>query len=169
LSSIPTIWTGRMGSLSASHGNLSSAPWEIAWSLQHMTVDLGSLRGHTGCALPLSGQAQTMASGHSLASTLMSWLPSATSSPTACLKLTHLTSLPYMSVPCPTHPYTSLPHLFPRPEKLPPFRVSPNSCYCLLSVRSVVVWEPSSFILFRGCSNGNWGSLFHFPAASYII
>jgi hypothetical protein len=42
------------------------------------------------------------------ASTLMSPLPSATSAPSApiaCLRLTHLASTPYTSVPCPTHPY----------------------------------------------------------------
>jgi hypothetical protein len=59
----------------------------------------------------------------------MPWLPSAISapsSPTACLRLTHLTSTPYTSVPSPTHPYCS-------------------SCFVL--VRSVVAWEPGGFIL----------------------
>jgi hypothetical protein len=56
MSSIPTVWTGRMASVWASDGNLSSAPWKIVRSLHHMTADLGSLRGHAGlCTLPLSG------------------------------------------------------------------------------------------------------------------
>jgi hypothetical protein len=71
---------------------------------------------------------------------------SALSSPNACLWLTHLTSLPYMLVPCPTHPYTfSVFSTFL--AKLPLFRAILNSCSCLLLVRLVVVWEPSSFIL----------------------
>jgi hypothetical protein len=48
-------------------------------------------------------------SGHPPASTLMSRLISATSapsSPTACLRLPYLTSLPSTSAPSPTHPYT---------------------------------------------------------------
>jgi hypothetical protein len=59
--------------------------------------------------------------GHSQASTQMSRLPSATSapsSPTACLRLTHLTSISYTSVPWQTHPYTfSL--SFPKPANRP--------------------------------------------------
>jgi hypothetical protein len=34
---------------------------------------------------------------------------------------------------------------------------------------SVVVWEPSCFILSLGRANGNWGPLYYFPPASYII
>jgi hypothetical protein len=64
-------------------------------------------------------------------------------------RLTRLTSLPYTSVPCPTHHYTfSLP--FPRPTKQPFFRTNLYSCPCLLLVRSVVVWEPRGFILSHG-------------------
>jgi hypothetical protein len=59
--------------------------------------------------------------------------------------------------------------LFPRPTNPPVFSVFLNSCSCLLFVRSVVVWEPSGFILPHGRANGNWGQLFHFPHASYII
>jgi hypothetical protein len=56
LSFIPTIWTRRMASLSASHGNLSSAPWKIINSLRHKTVDYGSPQSHAGPGiLPLSG------------------------------------------------------------------------------------------------------------------
>jgi hypothetical protein len=56
----------------------------------------------------------------------MSRLPSATSAPSssnACLRLTHLTSPPYMSVPCPIQPYTfSL--SFPQTSKIAPFRAT---------------------------------------------
>jgi hypothetical protein len=56
--------------------------------------------------------------------TLMSRLPSATSAPsspfpTVCLRLTHLTFLPYTSVTCPTH-FSVF------------FLDRQNSCYCLL-------------------------------------
>jgi hypothetical protein len=55
LSSIPTVRTGRMPSVWASHGNLSTAPQMIVRSLHHMTADLGSLWGHAGpCILPSS-------------------------------------------------------------------------------------------------------------------
>jgi hypothetical protein len=56
LSFIPTAWTGRMTSLWASHGNLSSAPWNVVGSLHHMIEELDSLLGHADPAtLPLSG------------------------------------------------------------------------------------------------------------------
>jgi hypothetical protein len=65
LNSTPAIQTGRMASVWASHGILSSAPWKIVGSLHHVTEDLGSLRGHIG---PCSYQSNNPAiSGHSSA------------------------------------------------------------------------------------------------------
>jgi hypothetical protein len=65
---------------------------------------------------------------------------------------------------CPTHPYT-FSCLFREQQNLPIL----NSISCLLLVYSVIMWEASSFILSHGRANGNWGPLFHFPPASYII
>jgi hypothetical protein len=51
--------------------------------------------------------------------------------------------------------------LLPRPAKPSLFRAILNSYSCLLLVYLVVTWESSSFILFHGQANGNWGSIFH--------
>jgi hypothetical protein len=82
-----------------------SAPWKIVASLHHMTADLSS-----PCTLLLSG--------HKIypLRPLTSLYPDVPSSfhyfcsiiPTPCLRLTHLASLPYRSVPC---AHTSL-HFF---------------------------------------------------------
>jgi hypothetical protein len=76
-------------------------------------------------------------SGHSSASTPMSWLPSATSapSPTVCLRLTHLTSLPYTFLLFPTRPYSFL-CLLPTPANHP----SSGTSKLLLLVHSLIVW-----------------------------
>jgi hypothetical protein len=66
-------------------------------------------------------------SGHSPASTLMSWFHSPTCAPfssTVCLIPIHLTCLPYMLVPCPTHTFFCP---FPRPAKPPLFRAVQTS------------------------------------------
>jgi hypothetical protein len=74
----------------------------------------------------------------------------------------------HTSVPCPTHPYT-FSRLFPRQAKLPLLRAILNSCSCLLLAYLVVMWQPSSVILYHGWANENWDPIFHFPPASYII
>jgi hypothetical protein len=86
------------------------------------------------------------------------------SSLTACLRLTHFTSLPYTSVPYPTQPY-NFSCLFRRPAIQPLFRVILNFSSCLILVR---MRAQRLYSLPRGAS-GNWGPLFHFPPASYTI
>jgi hypothetical protein len=130
-----------------------------------MRLDLRSARGHPGpYTLPLSGQQTVPSPGtrQPQVSTLASRLPSATSVPsssTACLRLTHTTSLQYSSVLSSAHHTLTTPPLsFPRPAKPPLLRVILNSCSCLLLVRSVVVWGPmdvGGLILSYERANGN--------------
>jgi hypothetical protein len=93
------------------------------------------------------------------------WCPS--SSFTACLWLTYLTSLPYTLVPCPTHPYV-FSVFFLDQQKRPfsgPHKLLFLSPIGLLSghVRA------QRFHSAPWSASGNWGPLFRFPPASYII
>jgi hypothetical protein len=101
----------------------------------------------------------------------MSRLPSATSapsSPTAWLRLSHFTSVPHTSIPCPTHPYTFTPSLYKTSKTAPP-----PGHHKLLSLSPIGSLgrrvRAQRFHSVPRRANGNWGSLFQFPPASYII
>jgi hypothetical protein len=117
-----------------------------------MIADLGSLRGHAGpCTLPLWG--------HKLCPlrALTSLQPDVTaplryfcSHFLRRMPATHSLDLsPLHFCSCPQQFYT-LALFFSRPAKPPIFRAIPNSCFCVLLVRSVVVWEPRGFFLTHG-------------------
>jgi hypothetical protein len=116
-----------------------------------MTADLGSLRGHASrCMLPLSGHkifplralfslhSHDRASFHYLCSLIP---PHAWDSLTSPLSLTR--RFPAQ------HTLTLFSCHFPTQANTPLFKVS-NFCSRLLLVRSVVVWEPSGYILSHG-------------------
>jgi hypothetical protein len=111
LSCIPTIWTGRMATVLASHGNLFFAPWKIIGSLHHITEDLGSPWVHTG-----SGTHQPPPWCPSFLPLLLLPHPP----PHACDSLAWPLSLARL-FPA-QHTLTLLPCLFPRPAKPPLFR-----------------------------------------------
>lgn len=114
-SSCPTIRTGGMVSVSASYGNLSSAPWDVVASQYHTTAGLGSPRGHAcpGTHQP-PGFIRYLCSPQSLISRRFP----------------------------PQHTLTISP-CFSWPIKPLLFRAILNLCSYLLLVRSVVIWEPS--------------------------
>jgi hypothetical protein len=144
LSSFPSMWRGRMASVWAGHGNLSSAPWKIVGSFYRMIADLGSPRGRAGPrTLPLSG--------HKIC-------------PLRALSNLH-PDVPALlqSIPGPTT-FTYFPCLFLRLAKPPLFRVIKNFCSCLILVRSVVMWGPSNFILSHGEPKGTDVTL-QFPSS----
>jgi hypothetical protein len=101
-----------------SHGNLSSAPWKSIGSLPHRILEVGSPQGQadqsTSCAPSRHSSA--------LAPTLLSWLPFTNSAPLSftCLGPVDTTSLPYSSVLCLPHLYSS-PLFFPDQHKCGPF------------------------------------------------
>jgi hypothetical protein len=111
----------------ASYGNLSSAPWKIAGCLHHMTVDLGSLRGHAGpCILHLSGHkicpVRTLTSLHPQVPGFIRYLCSLIPPPNLMAASHSLDRTSLHSVPCPTHPYTFSLSFFSRPPEPRLFR-----------------------------------------------
>jgi hypothetical protein len=123
---------------------------------------------HAAC--PYQGTKYAL-SGKSPASTSVSWFPSTTSAlstPTTCLWLSHLTSAPYILVPCPTHPFHFFPVFFIDQQKFPfsgPHKLLFLSPTDLLSCQVRGQWFHSA----PWWTNRNSGPLFHFLPASYII
>jgi hypothetical protein len=125
---------------------------------QQIWVLCGAVEVHAHCAYQGTKYAL---SGHSPASTLMSCL--LLSQPPLHLWLTHLTSSPYTSIPCPTHTYNfSIFFLCPFSEPYNLLFLPPTD-----SLSGHV--RTQQFHLVPWWANGNWGPLLHFPPASYII
>jgi hypothetical protein len=161
----------RMAFVWESHGNLSSAPWKITGSLHHMTAGLVSLWDLAGpCTLLLAGHKICLlwaltnlhpdvpASFHYLCSLICNRMP-----PTDSLDLSplHISSL--SNTPLHFSPIFFLDqqkHPFSRPHK-PLF-------LALIGSRSGHV-RTQQFHSIPQQANENWGPLFHFPPASYII
>lgn len=163
-SSIPTIWTGKMASVSALHGNLSYASQKIVRSLHNMTAYHDSSWGRAGpCTLRLLG-------------TKYAITRHASSSPW-CLETSFLPLLHHLWLDLsrmlslllgPAHAYT-FPCLWPspRPEKTPLIR--PHILPFMSPIGSIgghvrAQW----FHSVPQQATGNWDPLFHFVLIAWL-